>query len=112
MKRLVLVLALPFFFVTGTAFAESPIAGGVGLTQSESSYEQAVRQSNGPRAIVRAKAEIRAEQRMRRIESMRWFGLSNSRPQASSDPFNSDYSPKWVSNLGPYPSRWNGVSQQ
>ena len=112
MKRLVLVLALPFLFTTGTAFAESPMAGGVGLSPSDTSYEQALRHYKDPNSIVRAKAQFRSEQRMRRMESMRWFGLSNSRPQASSDPFDSDYSPKWVSNSGYYPSRWNGISQQ
>jgi hypothetical protein len=111
MKRLVFALALPFLFVAGTAFGESPINSGLSSTQSEPSYEQAMRQSKDPRAIVHAKAEFKAEQRLRRIESLRWFGFSNSRPQANCDPYNYDYAPKWVSNPGFYPSRWNGVGR-
>jgi hypothetical protein len=60
---------------------------------------------------VRANADLRAQQRQHRIESMKWFGFSNSRPRASSDPFHGDYSPGWVSSSGYYPSRWNGVNQ-
>ena len=74
-------------------------------------YEQAMRKYKDPKMAVRAKADLRAQARQRRLESMRWFGLSNSRPRASSDPFNNDYSPGWVSNPGYYPYRWNGVSQ-
>ena len=74
-------------------------------------YDQAMRQYKDPEMAVRAKANLRAQARQRRLESMKWFGFSNSRPRASSDPFNNDYSPGWVSNPGFYPSRWNGVSQ-
>jgi hypothetical protein len=71
-------------------------------------YEQSLRQSQDPKLAVRQAAEFRAEQRQRRIESAKWFGLSNLRPRASSDPIHSDYSPGWTSNNSYYPSRWNG----
>ena len=60
-------------------------------------YDQAARQYRDPKLAVRAKAEFRTEQRLRRIESMKWFGMSNARPQANSDPYHGDYSPRWVS---------------
>jgi hypothetical protein len=108
MKRLVISLAMPVLFAAGSVFAESPMTGGVGLNQTESTYEQAMRQSKD---MVHAKAELKAEQRLRRLESMRWFGFSNSRPQTQCDPYNSDYAPKWVANPGFYPSRWSGVGR-
>ncbi len=74
-------------------------------------YDQAMRQYKDPKMAVRAKADFRAEQRQRRLESMKWFGFSNSRPRASSDPFHNDYSPGWVACPGYYPSRWNGIQQ-
>ena len=51
----------------------------------------------------------RAQERIRRIETMRWFGLSNQRPQVSVDAIHSDYAPRWTSNNTFYPNRWVGV---
>jgi hypothetical protein len=122
MKRLVLALALPLLLAVGTANAERPTTPGLGIDSAVSPgelkatpemwfYDQAMRQYKDPKMAVRARAEFRANQRQQRLESMRWFGFSNSRPRASSDPFNSDYSPGWTSNPGYYPWRWNGVAQ-
>jgi hypothetical protein len=63
------------------------------------------------RAAVRRMAEARNEQRLRRLASMRWFGLSNSRPQASPDLVNGDYAPRWISNTLGAPSQWSGGTQ-
>jgi hypothetical protein len=71
-------------------------------------YEQSLRQYKDSNMAVRRAAEYRAAQRERRIESRRWYGLSNSRPTASPDPLNGDYSPGWSSNTY-YPSRWVGI---
>ncbi len=122
MNRLAIVLALPLLLSGGVVRAERPLATGLGLDSVVSSgdlkatpemwfYDQAARQYRDPKLAVRAKAEFRTEQRLRRIESMKWFGMSNARPQASSDPYHGDYSPRWVSNPGYYPYRWNGVAQ-
>ncbi len=51
-------------------------------------------------------AIARAEQRTRRLESQRWFGISNKRPMASIDPYDGDYSAYWASNFPFYPMRW------
>lgn len=72
-------------------------------------YELAMaRQAQQDEAVHQA-AIARAEQRTRRLESRRWFGLSNARPQVSSDPLNGDYAPGWVSNCPWYPMRWIGA---
>ena len=122
MKRLAICSALFLLLLAAPLRAEKPIAAGLGLDTVVSPgelkatpemwfYDQAMRQYKDPKMAVRAKADLRAEQRQRRLESMKWFGLSNSRPRASSDPFHNDYSPGWVASPGYYPSRWNGVSQ-
>jgi hypothetical protein len=72
-------------------------------------YEQALRQYQDPKLAVRKAAEMRADQRQRRLESMRWFGFSNQRPRVSVDPITDDYSPSWVSNDDRSPNRWYGV---
>lgn len=120
MKRSVISAALLLLLSAAPVRAEKPIATGVGLGSVVSPgelkatpdmwfYDQAMRQYKDPQMAVRAKADFRAEQRQRRLESMKWFGLSNSRPRASSDPFHGDYSPGWVGPCGYYPSRWPGV---
>ncbi len=119
--RLAISTALLLGLFAAPLRAEKPAVTGLGLNSAVSSsdvkvtpemwfYDQAMRQYRDPAIAVRAKADYCAKQRQRRLEAMRWFGLSNSRPRASSDPFHNDYSPQWVSNGGYYPSRWNGVT--
>jgi hypothetical protein len=64
-------------------------------------------------AIVHEKAQANAYQRRARLASMSWYGMSNSRPQASATPFTSRYSPVWETPGGEryswYPTyRWPG----
>ncbi|HEY2413741.1 MAG TPA: hypothetical protein VGI40_15935 [Pirellulaceae bacterium] len=51
-----------------------------------------------PAQAVRRKAEYKADQRLSRINSAKWYGFSNSRPEASSIPFMGEYSPGWIGN--------------
>jgi hypothetical protein len=122
MKRLAISSALLLVFFAAVARAEKPIStslntntvvspGELKATPDMWFYDQAMRQYKDPQASVRAKADFRAQCRERRIESMKWFGMSNSRPRASSDPFHNDYSAGWVSCPGYFPSRWGGVTQ-
>ncbi len=121
MKRSIAALVI-VFAVGSIAWAERPAARNTNMQTIVSSgelkatpemwfYEQALRQYKDPKMMVRANAQYRSEQRLRRLEAMKWFGLSNSRPRVCSDPFHNDYSPHWVANPGYYPSRWNGVGQ-
>jgi hypothetical protein len=74
-------------------------------------YEQYMQQYQDPKMAVRANAEFRADQRQRRLAAMKWFGFSNSRPRACSDPYNGDQSPSWTGNNTLYPYRWSGTGQ-
>lgn len=122
MKRLAIGGVLFLLLAAAAVRAEKPIATGVGsggivspgelkATPEMWFYDQAMRQYRDPQMAVRAYADLRAQHRQRRIESMKWFGLSNSRPRASSDPFHNDYSAAWVASPGYYPARWSGVVQ-
>ncbi len=91
-----------------TIFAGTISPGELTPTPDMWFYEQQMRLYQDPLLAVRRNAEIRAAQRQNRIESRRWFGFSNLRPSASSDPFHGDYSPHWTSNNHWYPSRWTG----
>lgn len=68
-------------------------------------YEQERIRYEDPKAAVRRKAELRAARRADRIATMKWYGMSNSRPRVSSTPTMDTYSPYWGSNTyNPY--RW------
>ena len=68
-------------------------------------YSQERNRYGSPRAAVRRRAELCAAARQSRLESMRWFGMSNSRPSASVTPLFGTYSPTWIGNTAD-PSRW------
>ncbi|MGA2032436.1 MAG: hypothetical protein ABSG68_09285 [Thermoguttaceae bacterium] len=71
-------------------------------------FEASLQEAQDAKAAVRRMAEARSDQRQRRLAACRWYGLSNLRPQASTDPVDSDYAPHWASNNGFFPYRWNG----
>lgn len=92
MKLQAVCSALVLLLAVTPLRAEKPVALGLGSDTMVSPgdlkttpemwfYEQAMRQYKDPKAAVRAKADFRDEQRQRRLESMKWFGLSNSRPR-------------------------------
>jgi hypothetical protein len=45
--------------------------------------------------LAQQKAQLRGAQRMARLEALRWYGFSNSRPTASALPWTTMYSPAW-----------------
>jgi hypothetical protein len=77
-------------------------------TREARAHEQYLLQSQAQAESIRRAAMARAEQRTRRLESQRWFGISNARPMVSVDPYDGDYSAGWVSNYPFYPLRWVG----
>jgi len=72
-------------------------------------YEQYMRQYQDPATMVRQRAEYKAAQRQQRLAARQWFGFSNARPTAGTDPYYGDYSPRWSSNNTYYPFQWNGI---
>jgi hypothetical protein len=124
MNRLAIALCCTLFVLAAATplRAEKPVASGmkfdtvvspgeVKATPDMWFYEQNLRLYKDPKMAVRAQAEFRARQRQLRIESMKWFGMSNSRPRVNGDPLHGDYSASWVATPGYYPMRWNGVSR-
>jgi hypothetical protein len=123
MKRTTICACLLAALAAGTAWGQRPDSASV--TQRSRSenriavgelqptpemwfYEQYQQQDDDPAAGVRIKAQFRAAQRQNRLAAMRWFGFSNSRPQANTDMLSGDYSPRWTSMSGAYPNRWGG----
>ena len=85
--------------------------GEAQMTREARAHEQHLLQSQAQAESVHRAAMARAEQRARRLESQRWFGISNTRPMASVDPYDGDYAPGWVSNYPFYPFRWVGSGE-
>jgi hypothetical protein len=71
-------------------------------------YSQEQRRHDDPAQAVRRKAEFQAEQRMARLASLKWYGYSNSRPEASMTPMMGTYSAGWGGN-GWNRYEWFGV---
>jgi hypothetical protein len=70
-------------------------------------YEQSVRQYNDPKWMIRQKAAYQASERLRRLESQKWYGYSSARPVAGTDPIHGDYSPSWTSGNVYHPFQWS-----
>src|SRR5262245_26282180 len=63
-------------------------------------YSQEQRRHDDPALAVRRKAEFQAAQRMGRLASLKWYGYSNSRPEAGITPIMGTYSAGWIGNSG------------
>lgn len=121
MKWLPIILLGVFTFMAVPVRAEKPAAnppvfsgtispGELTPTPEMWFYEQYMRQYMDPKWAVRQRAEFQANQRDSRLAARRWFGYSNLRPTASTDPIHGEFSPHWTGNNYVYPDRWNGGS--
>lgn len=63
-------------------------------------YSQEQLRHDDPAQAVRRKAEFQASQRMSRLASLKWYGYSNSRPEAGMTPIMGTYSAGWIGNAG------------
>lgn len=119
MKKYAIVLVSLLILATKSAWAAGPSdirtapktvsLGDITPTQDMWFYEQYLQQYQDPKLAVRKKAEARSEARDQRLAALRWFGLSNSRPRANTDPMHTDYSPRWAANNAVNPDLWLGV---
>lgn len=80
------------------AGTEVESSGAVTPTPEMWFYQQQLKRVDDPKLAVREKAEARASARQQRIESLKWYGLSNSRPVVSNTPWWGGYSAYWGSN--------------
>ncbi len=106
----VTILALPAWAQTPAAKAALSLTirspGETTAKLDGKPYQPYQQQNQDARALVQQKAEFRANQRLYRLTSMQWFGLSNSRPRVNPDLRDGDYAPQWVSNNPAFPQRW------
>jgi hypothetical protein len=100
-------------------FSCSCLAAGdfMGNATSEEPHEQSWKREQKLRskpdslAIIQQRAQARAEQRQTRMATLAWYGISNSRPGATSTPFTSRYGSAWEMPGGQPYSWYPGYTQ-
>lgn len=114
---LVILSALLVALMIGPANAQQPgplhspvttisSQGDTCLTPEMWFYQQYQTNYANPQARVQANAAFKAQQRTLRIESAKWYGVSNLRPSLTSDPIHADAGARWTSGNTNYPNRW------
>ncbi len=102
MKRLSAMMLASCVMASGLSFCQSAFAQENGKPATESTNRSEKEWYYGPttqaetKPLGRLRAETRARQRLTRMESMRWYGFSASRPTAAGIPFTTMYSPSWT----------------
>ncbi len=66
-------------------------------TERGGNYQYGYRSDPTPRQIMQAKSQQRAAERMARIATLEWYGLSVARPAASATPFTASSTRGWQS---------------
>jgi hypothetical protein len=69
-------------------------------------YQQYQKQYQNPQDMVHRNADIKGAERLRRLNALKWYGMSNQRPRTGVDPINGDYAPTWVSGNVCHPNQW------
>lgn len=86
-----------------TASAERAVTPDEAAAEGSSEWYYGTKEET--KSIARQKAELRAQQRMDRLASQKWYGFQPGRPTASGMPFTTMYSPAW-SRPGGRPFSW------
>jgi hypothetical protein len=124
MNRLCIGLSFGILLCTAVAFgqqaelgAPAPVAYDAGqlpeiapsmVSPEMYIYLQELRRHDDPAQAIRRRAEAKAAQRLSRLAALKWYGMSNSRPQASTVPMMGVYSPAWIGN-GRNRYDWSGA---
>ncbi len=75
------------------------------LESDQNNWYYGSEETEPTKSIAQQKAMLRAEQRMDRLASLKWYGFQPGRPTASGMPFTTMYSPAW-SRPGGRPFSW------
>lgn len=79
------------------------------LTPEMYRYLSDLQRYGGPQDLTRQRAQREADLRKERLNAMRWYGYSNSRPYAAATPFTSSYGPRWTGNVRGNPMLWRDL---
>lgn len=90
------LIALLSTFAASAAIAQQAAPTDPHAPAGAESWEyRAAPERTPPVRLSVQKAQARGAQRMARLDAMRWYGFSNSRPSAAAIPWTTMYSPAW-----------------
>lgn len=87
-----------------TGFQATPVASTQPTTTLSEDY---LRQLSDPSFQVWQRARARADMRIMRIESRRWYGVSNARPAVSVGLHTGYNGPRWTGGNPWHPNQWS-----
>ncbi len=102
LSQLLLALPLAYGMISCPLAQAQEAASPAGSSQQAADsaekewYYGPTKHQPAAKSLGHQKAELRARQRLARIESMRWYGFSASRPTAAGIPFTTMYAPAWT----------------
>jgi hypothetical protein len=91
------------------AKVETPAPKEHTLTPEMYRYLSDLQRYGGPQDLTRQRAQREADLRKERLNAMRWYGYSNSRPMAAATPFTSSYGPRWTGNVRGQSMQWRDL---
>ncbi|RIK80774.1 MAG: hypothetical protein DCC67_08885 [Planctomycetota bacterium] len=94
----------------GQQFGDDAVTPPAATTSEGDSWYRTPTVKEEKATIAQEKAMARAQARMARLDAMRWYGYSNSRPTAATMPFTTMYSPAWQM-PGGRPFAWHHTSR-
>ncbi len=114
-SALLLVFSLSQVMLADKANAQRSSESSEAEAASDSEHRQwyyGSEEETPKKSIAQQKSELKAQQRMDRLASLRWYGFTPGRPTASSTPFTTmHYGPTWT-RPGGQPFAWYTGYQQ
>jgi hypothetical protein len=93
--RAMFVAAASVLATSGAVAQDAVLPADPAAVSEDGTYYRPVSERTPPVRLSVQKAQARGAQRMARLEAMRWYGFSNSRPTAAAIPWTTMYSPAW-----------------
>ena len=87
-------------FTAQPAAAQQDVQSEPAAAAEEQDWYYGAENSQPTKSVGRLRIEQQAQRRAARLESMRWYGFSASRPTAAAMPFTTMYSPAWTRDGG------------
>ena len=95
LRAIALLFICPFATLATAQGADQEVVAEQSVEQESSWYGESIPVQMTPRMIIQQKAQVRAQQRMARMESLKWYGFSAARPLANVTPFMGVPSPRY-----------------
>lgn len=101
------LIFVAFMTASSAAFSQEVTADKESETRQDGWEYKSAAGELTPQQIIRQKAQIRAAQRMTRMQSLQWYGYSVSRPRTSATPFTGMYGAQWQGDWFSRPQAWH-----